>query len=142
MMPNCESGAINSSVVSNVSSSSYMDGASSPPPPINPEQLANELLKQTSADSEHLRSAKLHHLTSFIASRSSSMCTAGSHSPLSPNIYRALMLDDSADLASASSKSRSKSGSAGPDAQDNEDEKVRYSCFFVFVFSIYLLEKN
>lgn len=131
-MPNCESGTINSSVVSNVSSSSYMDGASSPPPPLNPEQLANELLKQTSTDSEHLRSAKLHHLTSFIASRSSSMCTAGSHSPLSPNIYRTLILDDSADLTSGSSKSRSKSGSAGPDAQENEEEKVRYSTFFVF----------
>ena len=134
-MPNCESGVIYSSVVSNVSSSSYMEGASSPPPPLNPEQLANELLKQTSADSEHLRSAKLHHLTSFIASRSSSMCTAGSHSPLSPNIYRALMLDDSAELAtSGSSKSRSKSGSAGPDAQENDDEKVRDILFAIFAF--------
>lgn len=100
------------------------------PPPLNPEQLASELLKQTSAtDAEHLRSAKLHHLTSFIASRSSSMCTAGSHSPISPNIYRALMHDD-ASSSETSSKQQSKSGSVEPDGllaeneEESDDEKV------------------
>lgn len=105
-MQGSEAGAatINSSMISNVSTSSYMNdlevggsvpaGGLAPPStqtPLNPEHLAAELLKQTAPDSEHLKSAKLYHLSSFIASRSSSVCTAGSLSPISPSIYKTLM---------------------------------------------------
>lgn len=81
--------------------------------PLNPEHLAAELLKQTAPDSEHLKSAKLYHLSSFIASRSSSVCTAGSLSPISPSIYKTLMGGDD------SSNEHSKAESTG-----HEENKV------------------
>lgn len=58
---------------------------------LNPEQLASQLLKSSNEQNEHLKSAKLYHLSSFIASRSSSYKSTGSQSPLSPNIYKSLI---------------------------------------------------
>jgi hypothetical protein len=94
-----------------VSATSYNEA--NQPPPLNPELLATELLKQTETtpNNEHLKSAKLYHLSSFIASRSSSVCTAGSLSPISPSIYKSLLDMQDEEL------NKSKDGG------DSEDEK-------------------